>query len=322
MSYRFDGLRGEFADPDVVCEPGDVDYAEAVNIWNAAVTRRPSVVVRCRSEADVSIALGYAQREGLEVSVRGGGHNYAGFALTEGGLMIDLTPMKSIALDPAARRVRCGGGTTWGELDAATQEHALAVTGGFISKTGVAGLTLGGGIGWLVRPAGLTCQSLVGARVVLADGRVMWASESENTDLFWALRGGGGNFGVVTEFEFALHPGFVPIFPLGGSYASADPDSTAFGGVPDIGYVINISGSTPDPAGLAAEREWVREYWSALLPHATGVGSYVNFLPEQDEERVRNAYGAKYGRLQAIKSAYDPDNVFHLNANIRPAQPS
>jgi FAD/FMN-containing dehydrogenase len=464
MSYRFDGLRGEFADPDVVCEPGDVDYAEAVNIWNAAVTRRPSVVVRCRSEADVSIALGYAQREGLEVSVRGGGHNYAGFALTEGGLMIDLTPMKSIALDPAARRVRCGGGTTWGELDAATQEHALAVTGGFISKTGVAGLTLGGGIGWLVRPAGLTCQSLVGARVVLADGRVMWASESENTDLFWALRGGGGNFGVVTEFEFALHPvgplvqlglflfgpqqgtemfrfareylrnlpgefgaflagltappapfvpeelrftpafglivvgfgdpaahadaiapitatltplvqlvtpmpyvalqqmfdesapwgvhsyekavyvedltdpvidvilehqpkkihplSFVPIFPLGGSYASADPDSTAFGGVPDIGYVINISGSTPDPAGLAAEREWVREYWSALLPHATGVGSYVNFLPEQDEERVRNAYGAKYGRLQAIKSAYDPDNVFHLNANIRPAQPS
>jgi FAD/FMN-containing dehydrogenase len=461
MSDRFDGLRTELTDPASVCEVGDAGYAEAVNIWNGAITRRPSVVVRCGVDADVAATLRFAQREGLEVSVRGGGHNYAGFALTEGGLMIDLTPLKSIAVDADARRAWCGGGTTWGELDAATQEHALAVTGGFISKTGVAGLTLGGGIGWLVRPFGLSCQSLVGARVVVADGRVLHASASENSDLFWAIRGGGGNFGVVTEFEFALHPvgpivqlglflfspeqggdmlrfareyvrdlpgdygvflaglsappapfvpeelhftpafgllvvgfgdadshgtaiapiasslqpivqlvtpmpyvalqqmfdesapwgvhsyekavyvhdltdpvidvilehqpkkihplSFVPIFPLGGAYASADPDGSAFGGAPDVGYVINISGSTPDPDGLAAEREWVRNYWSALVPHATGVGSYVNFMPEQDDDRVRNAYGDKYARLQAIKATYDPDNVFHLNANIKPA---
>jgi FAD/FMN-containing dehydrogenase len=130
----------------------------------------------------------------------------AGSALTEGGLMIVLTPMKTVAVDPATRRARCGGGTTWGELDAATQAHGLAVTGGFISRTRVAGLTLGGGIGWLVRAAGLTCDNLVSARVVTAVGRVLQVSEAEHPDLFWAIRGGGGNLGVVTEFEFALEP--------------------------------------------------------------------------------------------------------------------
>jgi len=191
-----------------------VGYEEAVRIWNAAITRRPSIVVRCASDGDVAAALAFAQREALEISVRGGGHNYAGFALTDGGLMIDLTPMKTVTVDPAARRAKCGGGTTWGELDAATQAHGLAVTGGFISKTGVAGLTLGGGIGWLVRAAGLSCDNVVGARVVVADGRVLHASASENSDLFWAIRGGGGNFGVVTDFEFALHA-VGPIVQLG-----------------------------------------------------------------------------------------------------------
>ena len=185
--------------------PGEVGYDEAVNIWNSAIHRRPAVVVRCKASSDVADALGFARHAGLEVSVRGGGHNYAGFALTDGGLMIDLTPLDDVRVDPDKRRATCGGGTTWGKFDAATQEHGLAAPGGFVSRTGVAGLTLGGGLGWLSRLAGLSSDNLVGAEVVTADGRVIRASETDNADLLWAIRGGGGNFGVVTEFEFALH---------------------------------------------------------------------------------------------------------------------
>jgi FAD/FMN-containing dehydrogenase len=444
-----------------VSRPGEAGYDEAVNIWNHAITRRPALVASCASSSDVAAALAFAKREGLEVSVRGGGHNYAGFALCEGGLMIDLTPMKAVSVDPEARRARCGGGTTWGELDAATQEHGLAVPGGFVSHTGVAGLTLGGGIGWLSRLAGLSSDNLVGAEVVTADGRVLRVSAAENPDLFWAIRGGGGNFGVVTEFEFSLHAvgplvhlglflfspeqgpdlfrfarefvrslpdecavflaglsapplpfvpaelhfapvfaiavvglgddaahskliapikealtpivemitpipyvalqqmfnesapwgmyayekaiylaeftdgvidaivehqpkkasplSFVPIFVLGGAYQRADGDASAFGGSRDIRYVINISATTPTAEGFEAERAWVRDYWSALVPHAVGVGGYVNFMTEVEDDRVRDAYGPKYERLKKIKSAFDPGNVFHLNANITPA---
>jgi FAD/FMN-containing dehydrogenase len=444
-----------------VCEPGDTGYDEAVNIWNAAINRRPALVVRCATSSDVAEALGFAKREGLEVSVRGGGHNYAGFALTDGGLMIDLTPLNDVHVDPETRRATCGGGTTWGKLDAATQEHGLATPGGFVSRTGVAGLTLGGGFGWLGRLAGLSSDNLVGAEVVTADGRVIHASATDNPDLFWAIRGGGGNFGVVTEFEFALHPvgplvhlglflfspdqggdlfrfarefvrdlpdecgaflaglsappapfipaelhfapayaiavvgfgddqahatliapikqaltpivelvtpipyvalqqmfdesapwgvynyekavyldelsdgaievilehqptkmsplSFLPMFVLGGAYGRADSDATAFGGSRTIRYVVNISGSTPSPDQYEAERDWVRSYWSALVEHAVGVGGYVNFMTDYEEDRVRNAYGTKYERLQRVKASYDPDNVFHLNANILPA---
>src|SRR4029079_4644713 len=151
----------------------------------------------------------------------------AGTSLTDGGLMIDLTPMKAVTVDPATRRATCGGGTTWGELDAATQEHGLAVPGGFISHTGVAGLTLGGGLGWLSRLAGLTCDNLVGAEVVLPDGRVVRASSDDNADLLWALRGGGGNFGVVTEFEFALHA-VGPMVQLGLFMVSPDQGGELF----------------------------------------------------------------------------------------------
>jgi hypothetical protein len=441
--------------------PGSSSYEEAVRIWNGAVTRRPAVVASCTTAEDVVAALGVARREGLEVSVRGGGHNYAGNALCDGGMMIDLTPMKTVAVDVEGRRAACGGGTTWGELDAATQAHGLAVPGGFISHTGVAGLTLGGGIGWLSRLAGLSSDNLVGATVVTADGRVLRASGDEHPDLFWALRGGGGNFGVVTEFEFGLHQvgplvnlglflfspehgrdlfrfarefvrdlpddsqmflaglnappepfvpeelqlspvfglvvvglgdaethqrliapikdrlspvvelvtplpyvdlqqmfdasapwglhsyekaiyvddltdgvidvivehqakkisplSFVPIFNFGGAFRRVDEEATAFGGSRDTGYAINISATTPSPDDFDAERSWVRDYWSALLPHATGSGGYVNFMTEYDEDRVRNSYGPKYERLQQIKSAFDPDNVFHLNPNIKPA---
>jgi FAD/FMN-containing dehydrogenase len=453
-----DALRADCA--GVIALPGEQGYDEAVNIWNAAIARRPAVVARCTNSADVAAALAFAQRQDLEVSVRGGGHNYAGCALCDDGLMIDLTPMKSVIVDPQTRRARCGGATTWGELDAATQAHGLAAPGGFISRTGVGGLTLGGGIGWLSRLAGLTCDNLVGAEVVVADGRVLHASETDNPDLFWALRGGGGNFGVVTEFEFGLHTvgpllqlglflfspdqggdlfrfardfveglpddcgvfmaglsappepfvptelhfapvyalvvvgfgdepshvrliepikqvltpivemvtpipyvglqqmfdasapwgmhnyekavylaemsdaaietilehqakkmsplSFVPIFPLGGLYRKADSDATAFGGARDIRYVVNISATAMSPDDYEAERAWSRAYWSALVEHAVGVGSYVNFMTDYEEDRVRNAYGSKYERLQQIKSSYDPNNVFHLNANIRP----
>jgi FAD/FMN-containing dehydrogenase len=393
--------------------------------------------------------------------VRGGGHNYAGFSLTDGGLMIDLTPLKNVVVDPSARRARCGGGTTWGEFDAATQEHDLAVPGGFISHTGVAGLTLGGGFGWLSRLAGLSSDNLVGAEVVSPDGQIRRVSAKENEDLFWAIRGGGGNFGVVTEFEFALHPvgplvhlglflfspddgpqlfrfarefiptlpdecgvflaglsappapfvpenlhftptfalvvvgltdeaahagliapikqalspivelvtpmpyvalqqmfdesapwglhsyekavylaelsdgaieaiskhqprkmsplSFVPIFPLGGVYARASHADSAFGGNRATRWVVNISGTAMDPSQYEAERGWVRDYWADLVSHADNVGSYVNFMTEYEEERVRNAYGDKYERLRAIKAKYDPANVLHLNANILPA---
>jgi FAD/FMN-containing dehydrogenase len=442
--------------------PGDSGYDVACSIWNGAIDRRPAVVASCATNADVVAALAFARDESLEVSVRGGGHNYAGFAMCDDGLMVDLTPMKSVTVDPAAHRVVCGGGTTWGELDAATQERGLAVPGGFISHTGVAGLTLGGGFGWLSRLGGLSSDNLVGADVVTADGRVLHASESENDDLFWALRGGGGNFGVVTAFEFAVHdvgplldlgvffytpeqgrdlfrfardfiPGlpdqcgvflaglnappapfvpeehqhapvfilavvgfagdeaharliepiraavpplfefvtpipytalqqmfdesapwgilayekavyldaltdavievivehqpkkqsplsFLPVFPLGGAYSRAQGDATAFGGSRDTKYVVNISAACPTPELLEADRAWVRAFWSDLVQHAAGVGSYVNFMSEYEENRVRAAYGPeKYERLAQIKAQYDPDNVFHLNANVLPA---
>ncbi|HVA70018.1 MAG TPA: FAD-binding oxidoreductase [Acidimicrobiales bacterium] len=443
-----------------VSRPGEINYDAAVSIWNGAITRRPAIVASCANNDDVVAALAFAQREGLEVSVRGGGHNYAGFALCDDGLMIDLTPMSSVSVNVETRRAKCGGGTTWGEFDAATQSHGLAVTGGFISRTGVAGLTLGGGVGWLSRMVGLSSDNLLGAQVVTADGRVVHASESENPELLWALRGGGGNFGVVTEFEFALFPvgpivhlamflfspeqggelfrfardfvnglpdecgvflaglsappepfvpaelhftpvygllligfgdadahaeliapirenlsplvelitpipyvdlqqmfdasapwglhsyekalyladisdgaietilehqakkmsplSFTPIFVMGGAYRGFDGETTAFGGRRDVGYVFNISATTPAPEDYDAERAWVRAYWSALVEHAEGVGSYVNFMTEYEEDRVRSAYGSKYDRLENVKRIYDPNNVFHLNANIPP----
>ncbi len=185
---------------------GDAGYDEARSIFNGMIDRHPALIARCASPGDVVKAVTFAREHALIVSVRGGGHNVAGNAICDGGLMIDLTPMKGIQVDPAAQTVRAQGGLTWADFDRETQTFGLATTGGAISSTGIAGLTLGGGFGWIGRSYGRACDNLISADVVLADGSFVHASADENADLFWGLRGGGGNFGVVTSFEFRLHP--------------------------------------------------------------------------------------------------------------------
>jgi len=453
-------LRARFSGEVLVPDDAGFIEARAAAIWNGDITRQPAAIARPRTSDDVLAAVTFARAEGIDITVRGGGHAFAGHAVADGALMIDLSRMNASSVDPSTKLLRCGGGASWAEVDAATTAHGLAVTGGFISHTGVAGLTLGGGFGWLTRAMGMTCDNLVGATVVTADGRIVEASEHENADLFWALRGGGGNFGVVTEFEFALHPmspmanlgmfawqperareawqfarsylhdvprdvggllggmsappapfvpeafhgatvmavllasfgspeehedlvaplrkfdpawefvtpipyvalqqmqndsapwgahayekalylddlsdevidttieflprktspmSFVPIFPLGGAYADVADDATGFGGSRRSRWIYNIAGIGMDAQTLERDREWVRDYWSAIRPHASGDGGYVNFLAEPDEDRVRSSYGAKYDRLAAIKQIWDPGNMFRHNANIRPA---
>lgn len=442
--------------------PGHPDYDRSRAVWNGAIDRRPAVIACCTTAGQVADAIRFARRSGLEIAVRGGGHNYAGHAVCEGGLMIHLGAMNGVTVDAAARRAVCGGGATWADVDAATQAHGLATPGGFISHTGIAGLALGGGIGWLTKKAGLSCDNLLAADVVTADGRIVRASADENAELFWALRGGGGNFGIVTSFEFALHPvgpmvnlglfffglengaealrfsrdyirtipdeataflgiglsappapfvpeeyhlrpghallvagfgtpeehatlvapireavtplfelvtpipfvalqqmfngsapwgtlgyekalyldeltdgaiavigefvpkkssplSFVPTFTLAGRYCEIAESDTAFGGRRSPGYVFNIEAAAPTRELYEADRAWVRAFWSAMRPHANGSGSYVNFMSESEEERVKVSYGAgKYARLARLKVEWDPENVFHLNANIKP----
>jgi FAD/FMN-containing dehydrogenase len=197
--------------------PGDSGYDEARRVFNGMIDRTPGVIARCADAADVVLAVNAARERGAELSVYGGGHGVTGAAVCDGGICIDLRGLKGVDVDPRGRTVRAEGGLLWGELDAATQEHGLAVTGGRVTDTGIAGLALGSGSGWLERKLGFTCDNLIEAEVVTADGRRVTASESENPDLFWALRGGGGNFGIVTAFRFRLHP-IGPIV-LGGMLA-------------------------------------------------------------------------------------------------------
>jgi FAD/FMN-containing dehydrogenase len=188
-----------------VMSPGDADYDEARRVFNGLIDSKPALIARCTSASDVAAAVRHARANNLTVSVYGGGHGVTGTAVAEGSLCVDLRGMRNADVDPASRTVRAGGGLTWGELDAATQAHGLAVTGGRVPSTGVAGLTLGSGSGWIERKCGFTCDNLLSAEVVTADGNVVTASETDNADLFWGLRGGGGNFGIVTEFTFRLH---------------------------------------------------------------------------------------------------------------------
>src|SRR5436190_14807831 len=190
---------------DVVA-PGDAEYEDARNVFNGMIDKRPAAIVRCTGPADVAAVIEVARREGLDLSVRGGAHSAPGFGTNDGGLVIDLSPLQEVAVDPDAKTARAGGGCKWAGFNDATHEHGLATTGGIIGSTGIAGLTLGGGIGYLSRKYGLSCDNLLSAEVVTASGDVVTASETENRDLFWALRGGGGNFGVVTTFEYRLHP--------------------------------------------------------------------------------------------------------------------
>lgn len=185
--------------------PEDAGYDEARLVWNAMVDKRPAVIARCAGAADVAAAVGFGREHGLSISIKGGGHNVAGLAVAERGLMIDCSLMKQIEIDPTAMTMRVGSGALWGEVDAATQVHGLATVGGVVATTGVAGLTLGGGQGWLTGKYGLSLDNVLGIELITADGAVVRASERENADLFWALRGAGANFGVATSFEFRLH---------------------------------------------------------------------------------------------------------------------
>ena len=194
-----ESIRGE------LITPTDAGYDEARAIWNGMIDKRPALIIRAAGVADVIAAVEFASSQDLELAVRGGGHSLPGFSTTDGGVVIDLSPMKGIRVDPERMRVVAQAGATWHDLDHETQAFGLAVTGGLISSTGIAGFTLGGGIGWLMRKYGLSADNLVAADMVTADGRLVHASEHENAELFWGLRGGGGNFGVVTSFEFELH---------------------------------------------------------------------------------------------------------------------
>jgi FAD/FMN-containing dehydrogenase len=438
--------------------PGDLGYDEQRRVWNGSIDRFPALVARCASVADVAAAVRFASRSDLLVAVRGGGHSFPGLSVCDGGIVIDLGPMKGIAVDPAARTARVQAGVLWGELDRETQALGLATTGGIVTHTGVAGLTLGGGIGWLQRKLGMTIDNLLAVELVTAGGERVRASADENAELFWGVRGAGANLGIVTEFTFRLHPvgpavvagpifwpmaqsprvlrfyrdwiaeapdelmtivihrkappvAFVPpelhgelvvgiaccyagpveegervvrplkafgspvldlcrpkpyvehqamfdpsfphgwcyymracdvdalsddviditvdhsmrirsplttfpIWQLGGALARVDDAATAFDGR-GAGHTFNIAGITAGAEGFDEEREWARDFWSALSPHHTSV--YVNFLMEEGQERVRQAYGPeKYDRLRALKRRYDPGNLFRLNQNIPP----
>ncbi len=434
--------------------PGDDRYDEARRVHNGLIDKHPALIASCRGVADVLAAIGLGRDQGFELSVRGGGHNVAGNSLTDGGVVVDLSQMKGIYVNLDAKTVRAQAGVTWAELNRETQLHGLAVTGGTVSTTGIAGLTLGGGLGWLMPKYGLAADNLLSAEVVTADGSVLTASAEENADLFWGLRGGGGNLGVVPSFEYKVHPvgpivtGGLVVHPLSaakdvlgffreftadvpddlmvvagllhapdgsgaklagmavchvGSLGAAEKELeplVGFGSPLDVqvgpmpytavnsmldaafpkgvlnywkssflaelsdaaidtliaqfalcpspmtfiflehfhgevvrvpvdatavrhrepGYNLLIASVWTDPGTTEENVTWTRETFSAVQPFLAR-RRYVNYLDEDDvgEDPVRAAYGPNYERLAELKSRYDPENLFHLNFNVKPA---
>ena len=442
-----------------VLDAADDSYDELRKVWNGTVDRHPALIARCTTDREIQAAVRFAAAHRMLVSVRGGGHHIAGNAVVEGGLMIDLSPMRNVEIDATKRTARVEPGALLSDFDRAAQAHGLATPLGINSTTGVAGLTLGGGFGWLTRRHGLTIDNLIGARVVTADGTLHTVSATVEPDLFWALRGGGGNFGVVTSFDFQLHAvgpevyaglvvypfaqaapvlrawrdftrdlpddltvwalmrkapplpflteavhgsevvvfallhcgdleagqraaaavmafgdpigsavgptpyaafqsAFDPLLApggrnywksnnftalsdaaldamiasaarlpgpeceifvaqLGGAMARVNPSATAFAGR-DARYIMNVHGRWSDVREDERVRAWARQVFLDLAPHASG-GGYVNFLTEDEGERVATTYGANYARLQAVKQRVDPGNLFRMNLNIAPA---
>jgi FAD/FMN-containing dehydrogenase len=253
----------------------DAQYDDSRRVWNGNVDRRPLAVARCLDETDVQGAVRFATEHGLEVAVRGGAHSMSGASVVDDGIVIDLGQMNSVRVDPETRRALVAGGALLADLDSATQEHGLAVPAGLVSHTGVGGLTLGGGMGWLTRVGGLSIDNLLSARVVTADGQARVASPSENADLFWAIRGGGGNFGVVTEFEFALHE-VGPIIHFGMIFWSLDQGAAALrharGVIDSLPDDVNVmvAGLNAPPAPFVPEQHQLQPGYAALV---VGTGS-------------------------------------------------
>ncbi len=262
-------LRGE------VVEAGDAAYDDARRVWNAAIDRRPLAVAMCADESDVQAAVRFAAAHGVEVAVRCGAHSMSGSCVVDDGLVIDLSRINHVNVDPDARRAKVGGGTLLGALDAATQEHGLAVPVGLVSHTGIGGLTLGGGMGWLSRKHGLAIDNLVSARCVTAAGDMVTASEHENPDLFWALRGGGGNFAIVTEFEFELHEA-GPMIQFGFVFWTLDQGAEALRHArtviaslpPDVNVVVG--GLNAPPAPFVPEQHQLQPGYAMVI---VGFGS-------------------------------------------------
>jgi len=275
VAVDVDALRTVFAGE--VLAPADAGYDEARAVWNGVIDRRPWAVARCRRPSEVADAIRFAREHGLTIGVRGGGHNVAGTGTVDGGLLIDLSPMRRVDVDPAARRAVVQGGATLGDVDAATQQHGLAAAFGVVSETGVAGLTLSGGIGWFRRLHGLSCDGMHAAEVVTADGEIVRASDDERPELLWALRGGGGNFGVVTSFEFALHEVGPEVAVLFTIYAASDGEKV-FRGVGDL---------------LAAE------------PDRFAPLGFYGVVPA-DEAFPEHAHGAHFAAIAGVYPSTDP----------------
>lgn len=299
--------------------PDDPGYDQARTVWNAASNKRPAVIARCTSAADVSAAIGFARRRNLEIAVRGGAHSTAGSSVVENGLQIDLSAMRNVTVDPAARRALVAGGATLADADATAQAHGLAAPGGLVSHTGVGGLTLGGGMGWLTRKAGLAIDNLVSAEVVTADGRVLRASERDNPDLFWGIRGGGGNFGVVTNFEFKLHP-VGPLVQFGLFFWSLEHTADVLRlaeeivrtASPDLGVII--AGVNAPPAPFVPEEHRFRPGCALLITGFDAAGEH-----ETVAARVRKQLPPLFDLVAPLpyvqlQKMFDEANAFGLYA--------